>query len=70
MHVNGDFAEAVGWARQAVHLRPGYIGGHRILCASLAKAGKAEEAKTALALRRMAPGMSMASHRQSVRKDH
>jgi Flp pilus assembly protein TadD len=63
----GGFAEAADWARQAVQLRPGFIAGYRILCASLARAGRLEEAKTVLAtLQRMAPGMSVASLRQSL----
>jgi TolB-like protein len=66
-YLEGRFAEAAKWARQATQLRPGYIGGRRILCASLAKAGHDAEAKVALAaLQRMAPGMSIASLRQSV----
>jgi Flp pilus assembly protein TadD len=66
-YLEGRFAEAVKWARQATQLRPGYLGGHRILSASLAKAGQIDEAKDALVvLQRLAPGMSMASLRQSV----
>lgn len=66
-YLEGRFVEAVKWARQAVQLRPGYIGGHRILCASLAKAGQIEGAQGALAaLVRLAPGVSTASLRQSV----
>jgi hypothetical protein len=50
-----------------VQLRPGFIGGHRVLCACLAMAGRVEEAKAVLAvLQRMAPGMSIASLRQSL----
>ncbi|KAB2919025.1 MAG: tetratricopeptide repeat protein [Hyphomicrobiaceae bacterium] len=66
-YLSGHFADAVKWARQAVQLRPGYLGGHRILCASLAKAGQIDEARAAMAtLRRLMPDMSTASIRQSV----
>ena len=44
------------FARQAVKLGPGILGGHRILCASLAQAGQIEEAKAAMAtLRQLHP---------------
>ena len=66
-YLDGQFAEATKWARQAVQRRPGYLGAHRILCASLAKAGNLNEAGVVLAsLRAMAPDMSIASLRQSV----
>lgn len=56
------YVDAIKWARQAVQLRPGYLGGHRILCASLAQAGKIEEAKAAMcALRQLKPDISIAS---------
>jgi adenylate cyclase len=35
---------AVEWAEKAVELRPGLLGAHRVLCASLAQAGQANEA--------------------------
>lgn len=61
------FAEAVKWARQAVELRPGYIGGHRILCASLAQAGALDEAKATMeTVRRLQPNISIAWLRQSL----
>jgi tetratricopeptide (TPR) repeat protein len=60
-------AEAATWARQAVQLRPEYIGGHRILVASLAMAGQADEAAVALkTLRQLAPGISVTLARLSV----
>jgi TolB-like protein/DNA-binding winged helix-turn-helix (wHTH) protein/Tfp pilus assembly protein PilF len=66
-YLAGRYAEGVKWAKGAVQLRPGYIGAHRILCASLAQAGQAEEAKTVLqTLRQMHPEISLAGIRQSV----
>jgi TolB-like protein len=63
----GRYPEAVKWARQAVQLRPGILGGHRILCASLAQAGLVEEAKSAMShLRQLHPSLSIAWIRQSV----
>jgi tetratricopeptide (TPR) repeat protein len=62
-----SYDEAVRWARQAVQLRPGYLGAHRMLCASLAQAGQLEEAAVALnALRQRQPNVSMAWVEQSV----
>ena len=63
----GRFAEAAKWSRQAVQLRPGYIGGHRILCASLAETGEIEEAKAILeTVRKLQPNISVAWLQQSV----
>jgi TolB-like protein/Tfp pilus assembly protein PilF len=66
-YLAGRYSEAVKWARQAVQLRPGYMGAHRILCASLAQADQLDEAKAVLAtLRQLQPGLSIAAIRQSV----
>ena len=63
----GRFSEAVNWARQAVQLRPGYLGAHRILCASLGQAGQIEEAKAVLdTLRKLQPDISIAGLKQSL----
>src|SRR5260221_5674862 len=63
----GGYPEAVKWAQQAVQLRPGILGGHRILCASLAQAGLIEEAKSAMShLRQLHPTLSIAWIKQSV----
>ncbi len=63
----GRYPEAVKWAQQAVQLRPGILGGHRILCASLAQAGLIEEAKSAMShLRQLHPTLSIAWIKQSV----
>ena len=61
----GHFPEAVKAARQAVQLRPGYIGAHRILCASLAQGGQIEEAEAVLdTVRQLQPGISVARMRE------
>jgi adenylate cyclase len=66
-YLAGRHVEAVKYARQAVQLRPGILGGHRILCASLAQAGQIEEAKSAMiALRKLHPEISIAWIKQSV----
>jgi TolB-like protein/Tfp pilus assembly protein PilF len=66
-YLAGRYTEAVQFARQAVKLRPGILGGHRILCASLAQAGQIEEAKAAMAtLRQLHPEISIAWIKQSV----
>ncbi len=66
-YLAGRYPEAIKWAKQAVQLRPGYLGAHRILCASLAQAGHVEEAKAVLqTLRQMHPDISLAGIRQSV----
>jgi adenylate cyclase len=66
-YLAGRYTEAVEWARQAVQLRGGIFGGHRILCASLAQAGLMEEAGAAMSqLRQLQPGISIAWIKQSV----
>jgi TolB-like protein len=66
-YLAGRYTEAVKWARQAVQLRPGYMGAHRILCASLAQADQLDEAKAVMAtLKQLQPNLSIAAIRQSV----
>jgi adenylate cyclase len=63
----GRYSEAVEWAAKAVELRPGLLGAHRVLCASLAQAGRIEEAVSALAtLRRLQPNLSLSWVQESV----
>jgi TolB-like protein/Flp pilus assembly protein TadD len=63
----GRYAEAIQWARQGVQLRPRMPAGHRMLCASLAQAGFAEEAQSAMRrLRELQPNLSIAWIRESV----
>ena len=55
------YSEAAKWGRQALQLRPGILGGYRILCASLAQAGDIEEARSVLSqLRELHPNVSIA----------
>jgi TolB-like protein/cytochrome c-type biogenesis protein CcmH/NrfG len=66
-YVAGRYAEAVKWAQQALQLRPGHLGARRKLCASLAQAGRVEEAKSAMSqLREMQPNLSIGWIEQSV----
>jgi adenylate cyclase len=61
------YPEAVKYARQAVQLRPGILGGHRILCASLAQAGQFDEAAAAMRhLRQVHPDISVGWIKKSV----
>jgi TolB-like protein len=66
-YLAGRYSNAIEWARKAVQLRPGYLGGHRILCASLAQIGQIEDARTAMStLFQLQPALSIAQIRQSV----
>jgi DNA-binding winged helix-turn-helix (wHTH) protein/tetratricopeptide (TPR) repeat protein len=59
-HAAGRFDEAVHWSVEAQRLRPGFQGSRRMLCASLALAGRAGEAREVLgSLRRDQPELSM-----------
>jgi TolB-like protein len=55
------YDEAVEWGRKSIQQRPGFIPGHRVLCASLAQAGRTEELRAAVArLRELQPNISTA----------
>lgn len=55
------FDEAVEWGRKSIQQRPGFIAGHRILCASIAQAGRTEELCEAMArVRELQPNISIA----------
>jgi DNA-binding winged helix-turn-helix (wHTH) protein/tetratricopeptide (TPR) repeat protein len=59
-HAAGRFDEAVHWSVEAQRLRPGFQGSRRMLCASLALAGRTDEARALLgSLRRDQPELSM-----------
>ena len=61
------YGDSIKWARQAAQLRPGYLGAHRILSASLAQIGQIGEAKETMnTLRQLQPGLSIAQIKQSV----
>jgi TolB-like protein/Flp pilus assembly protein TadD len=46
----GRYAEAIEYTTQAARLRPGFQGAHRLRCASLAQAGRIDEARAYLAI--------------------
>jgi TolB-like protein len=63
----GRFAEAVRYTTEALRLRPGFHGAQRLRCASLARAGRLEEARSLLAtVRREQPQLSVNWIRTSV----
>jgi tetratricopeptide (TPR) repeat protein len=56
----GRYSEAVDYTTQAIGLRPGFQGAHRLRCASLAQAGRIAEARGYLAtVRREQPQLSL-----------
>jgi TolB-like protein/class 3 adenylate cyclase/Tfp pilus assembly protein PilF len=60
-YLNGSYSEAISFGHKAVQQRPGFTGGHRIYIASLAQAGRCEEARTALdRLKELQPEISIA----------
>jgi TolB-like protein len=66
-HAAGRFAEATRYATDALRLRPGFQGAQRMRCASLAKAGLVEEARSFLAtVRAGQPELSIGWIRASV----
>ncbi|MFI5023367.1 MAG: adenylate/guanylate cyclase domain-containing protein [Alphaproteobacteria bacterium] len=66
-YLTGNFAEAVGFGRNAVKQRPGFSGGQRIYVACLAQAGQIEEARTALdRLKVLQPEISIAWIQQNA----
>ncbi len=61
------YDEAVEWGRKATMERPDNMGVWRVFCASLAQAGRTEEAKEAMAtLRKLQPNLSIAWIEQHV----
>jgi len=61
------YDEAVGWGRRAIRERPGFSAAHRILCASLAQAGRKEETRQAMKrLREVQPNVSISWIEQYV----
>jgi tetratricopeptide (TPR) repeat protein len=56
-----NYAEAMQFARMAIHLRTDFVAGHRIMAAAAAMAGEAETAMVAIReLRRAHPDVSLA----------
>jgi TolB-like protein/Flp pilus assembly protein TadD len=63
----GRYAESAHYTTEATRLRPGFQGAHRLHCASLALAGRIDEARTYLAtVRREQPHLSLDWIRASV----
>jgi tetratricopeptide (TPR) repeat protein len=59
-YLAGRYEEAVAYGRKAVQLRHGMTGGHRIYIASLAQAGRLEEARFAVEqLKKIQPDISI-----------
>lgn len=59
-YYTGQYDVAVEWGRKAIRERPGFTAAHRILCASLAQAGRTEETRAAVArLREVQPNISI-----------
>jgi adenylate cyclase len=55
------YQDAVEWGMKSIRQRPGFTAAYRILCASLAQAGMAEETREMTArLREMQPNLSIA----------
>jgi TolB-like protein/Flp pilus assembly protein TadD len=66
-YLAGRYDEAIAFGRKALQQRVGMTGGHRIYVASLAQAGRLEEATTALErLRELQPELSIAWCKQYV----
>ena len=54
------YDEAIEWGRKAIRERPGFTAAQRILCATLAQAGKKKETRAAMArLREIQPNVSI-----------
>lgn len=59
-YLAGRFQEAARCTEEALRLRPGFHGGQRLRCASLAQAGRVDEARSCLAtVRREQPQLSI-----------
>jgi TolB-like protein/cytochrome c-type biogenesis protein CcmH/NrfG len=66
-YYGGRYDEAVSWARTAIQLRPEFTAAHRILCASLAMAGREQETRAAMGrLRELQPNVSIEWIKQYV----
>ena len=63
----GRYTEAIERSLEAQRLRPGFQGSRRLLCASLAQAGRIDEARLLLAtIRGEQPQLSLAWIRENV----
>ena len=60
-YLSGRYEQAIEWPRKGVQQGPSVTAPHRILCASLAQAGRLDEAQAVLArMREMQPHISIA----------
>jgi TolB-like protein/class 3 adenylate cyclase/tetratricopeptide (TPR) repeat protein len=60
-YLAGRYEQAIAYGRKSVQQRAGFSGGHRIYAASLAQAGKLEEARAAIEqLKTLQPDISIA----------
>lgn len=61
------YEDAIQWGRRAIMERPGFTAAHRILCASLAQAGRVEETCKAMErLYELQPNISISWIEQHV----
>ena len=51
-YLAGRYGESHRYASEAVRVRPGFYGAHRLRCTSLARIGRVEEARSLLAMLR------------------
>ena len=66
-YLAGRYAEAVRYSSELLRLRPGFQGAQRLRCASLAQAGRIDEARSFLATIRLEqPQLSIDWIRASV----
>jgi TolB-like protein len=66
-YVAGRYAEALHYSTEAVRVRPGFQGAHRLRCAILAQTGRLDEARSLLAMvRRDQPHLTSAWIRANV----
>ena len=61
------YEDAIEWCNKAISERPGFTAARRVLCASLAQAGRTKEAEAVMAkLRELQPNLSIAWIKQHV----
>jgi Flp pilus assembly protein TadD len=66
-YLAGRYPDALHYTSEAARLRPGFLGAHRLRCASLAQTGRIDEARALLAaVRREQPELSAAWVRANV----
>ena len=59
--------EAIACAEESIRIRPGFIAGHRVLCAALAEGGRLGKAQTVLAqIKELHPDVTVALLRETL----